>query len=137
MWIGGPLNVRQSAQQVSEISRLLVSLTAWVPSEFTRRSLRSLRHIRRFKATEYRTILLLYIGIVIFYRLPRHLYEHFTVIHVITTIFVDSSYCQSHLEYARELCVYFVDAFIDLYGRQYVSHNVHSSSSRCTQVWVA
>jgi len=125
MWISGPLHVRVGSNQVTEISNLLVGLIGWVPLEFTRRTLRTLQHVRRFKATEFRLILL-HIGIVIFNKMPRRLYEHFLVFNVLTTIFVDRSFCRSRLQYARELCVYFVESFIDLYGRQYVSHNVHS-----------
>ena len=113
------------AAQIRAISAALISMNGWVPCEFTRRSLRSLLLLKRFKATEYRLILL-YVGLIIFSNLPRPLYQHFLVFHVIATIFVDPSLCASHLNYAGELSVYFVKSFIDLYGREFVSHCVHS-----------
>jgi len=127
MWIGGPLHVRVGSRKVTEVSDLLLSLVGWLPCEFTRRTVRSLKDIKRFKATEYR-LMLLYTGITVLSILPRPLFELFLVLHVITTIFIDPTFCQSQdlLDYAQKLSVYFVETFIDVYGRQYVSNNVHS-----------
>ena len=125
MWIGGPLKVRLSSAQVSSISDRLVSLVGWVPCDFSRKP-RILRDVKRFKATEFR-LFLLFTGVLVLRDiLPRALYEHFLVFHVITTIYVDPVYCRMYLHYAKALAKFYVTTFAELYGKEYASHNVHS-----------
>jgi len=63
-WLKGPLNCRLPAKSVSDISERLGNFRSYVPSEFSRRP-RAFSDIDRFKATEFRQ-LLLYTGVVAF-----------------------------------------------------------------------
>lgn len=57
LWMQGPLSVRLPANTFLAISEALVQLSPWVPKEFVRKT-RSLQFLKRFKATEYRMLLL-------------------------------------------------------------------------------
>ncbi|KAK3914307.1 Glutamate decarboxylase 2 [Frankliniella fusca] len=75
-WMSGPYKNRLSKRLIQEVSDLFILLSAWTPSEFARRP-RSLKYIKRFKATKYRQILL-YTVIVAFSRSIREdLFDHF------------------------------------------------------------
>ena len=124
MLIGGPLNVRQASHIISRISECLVSLAPWVPKEFVRKT-RSLEYVKRFKATEWR-MLLFYVGIVVLSVLPKHLYQHFLVLHVAMTILAHPHLSQTHWQYAKSLMIYFIKNFKLLYGKEYVSYNIHN-----------
>ena len=45
---------------------------------------------------------------------------------VVTTIYVDPAYCKKYLDYAKQLAKFYVPIFAERYGKEYVSHNVHS-----------
>ena len=68
------LNIRQKELFNNELHEL----TQHVPSEFPRKFEGGIKHAARFKATEYR-LLMLYIGIVLFKNQNIHheVYEHF------------------------------------------------------------
>lgn len=44
------------------------------------------------------------------------------------TLFIGSKLCESHLEYASQLSIFFVQSFIDLYGREFVSQRSFNNS---------
>ncbi|KAE8739396.1 hypothetical protein FOCC_FOCC015109 [Frankliniella occidentalis] len=125
MMLAGPKSVRQSASTVIKMSSILESLAAWIPSDFARKC-RSLKYVKKFKATEWRLILY-YVGVVLFEAtLPKHLYEHFLVLFVAMTILTSEVHLQNHIDYAHELMSYFIQTFIELYGKKYASHNIHN-----------
>ncbi|KAK3929625.1 Deoxyguanosinetriphosphate triphosphohydrolase-like protein [Frankliniella fusca] len=123
MWIGGPLKVRLSAATIERISQKLVSVSAWTPLEFARRP-RSLKFVKRFKATELRLILF-YVGIAVFKtELREEIYQHFLVLHATMYMLARSS-CSENLADIQELLLFWVQSFKRLYGKEYVSHNIH------------
>ncbi|KAJ1519049.1 hypothetical protein ONE63_011292 [Megalurothrips usitatus] len=124
--ISGPMSVRQGGAVLAKISEAMESLYSWVPVEFVRKS-RSLKYVKRFKATEWR-MLLFYLGVVVFSHLPRHLYELFLVFHVAMTIFARPDLIENHLEYGRDLMMYFIRNYEKLVGKPYVVHNIHNLS---------
>jgi len=126
MWIQGPLTVRQSAKNINSMSDQLTQLNVWVPKEFVR-GLRSLQLVKRFKGSEFRKLLLYVLPVVLRKNFPQELYEHFLVLHVAVTVMLDPILCTQFIDGAKEYCVFFVQAFKDLYGPQFVSHNaVHA-----------
>ncbi|KAK3910789.1 tRNA (guanine-N(7)-)-methyltransferase B [Frankliniella fusca] len=58
--------------------------------------------------------------------LPKHLYEHFLVLSVAMTVLSSEEHIQLHLDYARELIIYFIKTFMEVYGKKYTSHNIHN-----------
>lgn len=130
MIIAGPFKVRQSSTVILRISNALEEMAAWVPSDLARKC-RSLKYVKRFKATEWRS-LLFYVGVVVFRStLPKHLYQHFLVLSVAMRILSSPHYLRQYLSYAKELMVYFVKSYITLYGKEYTSFNIHNLLHLC------
>ena len=124
-WLRGPLSCRLPSRSVQEISRRLVSLRPFVPSEFCRRP-RALSDIDRYKATEFRQILL-YTGVLIFKDVVAdEFYKHFLLFSVAMRCLCCSRLCCSHVDYANQLLVMFDEYGQKLYGEQFLVYNVHS-----------
>lgn len=125
LWLYGELHYRLQQRAVDEIStRLVIQLKCHIPVEFARKP-RKLDHIKLWKATEYRLILL-YTGPIAFKSiLKKDVYVHFMALHVIMRI-LSSEDLHEYLVYAQDLINFFIKTFIKLYGIKNVSHNVHS-----------
>jgi hypothetical protein len=84
-----------------------------------------LSEVERFKATEYRQ-LLLYTGPVVFHGiLSDEIYRHFLLMSVGISLLCNPKYCISCNGYANDLLVLFVQQSQHLYGREFVVYNVH------------
>jgi len=124
-WFSGPLSVRLSCRQSEELSKCLESLRACIPSEFSRRP-RSVREIDRWKATEWRQILL-YTGPVVFKGvLSESVYKHFLLLHVAVYCLTSPHFAKSHCVYASDLLKLFVEQYRDIYGPEGLVYNVHN-----------
>ncbi|KAG8173950.1 hypothetical protein JTE90_027181 [Oedothorax gibbosus] len=124
LWIKGDLTYRMPYRDVAQISILLENIRPCIPKEFARKP-RSLKELDRFKATEFRQ-LLLYTGPVVFKDiLKQPLYEHFLTLHVAITILASNDYHLAFNSYADDLLKYFAMVFINLYGEHMVSYNIH------------
>lgn len=126
IWEKGALPNRLPSREWNKLSDNLVSVSKFVPSEFTRKP-RGLKHLHRYKATEFRQFLL-YVGPVVLKPiLSTKLYKHFLLLHSATFILLSN---KSHLplwnEKARSFLKIFVDLMGDLYGISTMSYNVHS-----------
>ncbi|ODM97414.1 hypothetical protein Ocin01_09266 [Orchesella cincta] len=116
LWLSGPVSVKLSVKQVREVSMRLEKCKMLMPIEFNRKP-RSLRDINRFKATEYRT-LLLYTGPLVFRGILKDkVYRHFMLFSCAFRIFLsDKVYNSNWLTYARKLIEKFVCSMKDIYG---------------------
>ena len=97
------------------------------PLDFNRKP-RSLNELERFKATEFRS-LILYTGAVICKDLlSNKMYENFLTLMYIVRILCDEHLVDDKdmLDYARNLCILFVKQFRKIYKRLNVTYNVHS-----------
>lgn len=123
----GPKSIRLCQRQVEQMSRDIIEcVQPYTPTEFGRKP-RSLKDLAKFKATEFRQILLYY-GPVIFRKyLFEDVYNHFLLLHVAIRILSDEELCheQEHIDYAQLLLNRFVEIFAEIYGEEFVSHNVH------------
>lgn len=55
------------------------------------------------------------------------MYEHFLTLHVAISILITPTLItDENIKYAEKLLTYFVKSFQVLYGKQFVSHNVHN-----------
>ena len=127
LWLGGPLSVRLRGRTVKELNVIMENLSRFVPKEFARNP-RSFRFVKLWKATEFRQFLL-YTGPVALQNvLPGQLYNNFLTLHFAITLLIDKKYCgNSEINsYADKLLRLFVRQFMSLYGKKYVSHNVHN-----------
>lgn len=135
LWIKGPFSVRLSSRSINTISHLLISIRNSTPNEFVRKP-RSLRDVKLWKAVEFRNFLL-YTGPVILKNiLKKDIYNNFITLHVAVTILASPRLCQDDrfINYAEALLSNFVTSFEILYGKQYVSHNVHNLLHLCSNV---
>ena len=77
-----------SANQINEISSLLLSLNGYMPSEFSRQP-RSLKDLDRWKATEFQQFLL-YTGPIVLQDISDNAYEHFLALSITLTVLLQS-----------------------------------------------
>ena len=127
LWLCSPLelNRRLSARQVAEISDNLVILKPFIPKEFARKP-RPLSEWQRWKATEFRQ-LLLYTGPVVFAsKLPDVVYHNFLLLSVGIYLLLNTRSDGSFVDYAEELLVAFVNHYSALYGSNMLVYNVHN-----------
>lgn len=128
-WIRkGDHNVRLGyTHQVSHISEKLLSLAKHMPKEFSRKP-RSLKDIDRFKATEFRQILL-YTGPIVFRGiLSEEIYNHFLLLHVAISTLAneDKSHSENNISYAEKLLKLFVQEMKDIYKEESIVYNIHN-----------
>lgn len=126
LWIHrGPLNVRIPNLVQKKISDQLLSLKSNITCDFSRKP-RALNELPRFKATELRQILV-YTGQIVFKdNISNMCYKHFMALNIAMTILLSDNMQDKYIDYARSLLKYFVQQFETLYGRHFISHNVHS-----------
>ena len=113
LWRKGPLQGRISSRNLGSISNLLVGLVGFIPGEFSRKP-RPLMEVDRWKATEFRQLLLYTGPVVLLGNLRDALYKNFLLLHVALYILVSPSLCQQYCDYAEQLLVLFVTHYSDL-----------------------
>lgn len=125
--MSGPLAVRISAQAKESISQALINVRSAVPKEFSRRP-RSLSEVAYWKATEFRQFLLYTGPSVLKTVLNRDIYTHFLTLHVAVSILISPMLTtnKNNVDYAEKLLQHFVESFEKIYGKEYMSHNVHN-----------
>lgn len=128
LWLGitkkAPVSIRLQSKKVQTISNFLLLFKPSITSDFTR-SPRGLNEVLRWKATEYR-LFLLYTGpIVLQGMLNEDCYSHFICLHVCIRILLTPCNKSELLNFCEKVLAYFVDKFGILYGKQFISHNVH------------
>lgn len=125
MWIGEFKSCPRTwtNAKIIEISNLLLNCNHTKPTDI-HRSVRPLKVIKHWKATEFRTILL-YVGIVIFKDfLTKEEYELFVNLFCIATICSTKTY-KLFIPKAKELIVEFIEMHIDMYDEHSITSNIH------------
>ena len=121
------IEYRISKAQFDQIGTKLASFSKLVPSEFARRP-RSLQYLDRFKAVELRQFLL-YTGIVALKSIVApDVYHTFLCLNVAFSILLneDDVSRNTFLNYARDLLRHFVKNSEKIFGRSFVTYNVHN-----------
>jgi len=127
LWMRGPLQVRIGRQAVDNLSQTLVTFKEQVPVEFARKP-RSLAFLDRWKATEFRQFLL-YTGMIALRGVVDDvLYNNFMLLSVSMYILLSPHLCHKFSAYAGELLHTFVNNFGEIFGKQYLSYNVHATA---------
>lgn len=121
------------ATQITLASTSLLSMSLFLPKEFIRKP-RKLDEVDSFKATELRQLLLYTEPIIFFKKLSRDKYVHFLSLSIAIRILCNKEYYVQLLDYAHSLLLYFVENYGTLYGRQYISYNVHNLIHLCSYV---
>lgn len=104
----------------------IIDIAPWIPIEFNRRP-RSLYYQAKFKATEWRR-LLLYDGVRIFrYSLHENTYKNFLLIHSASYILSSPEFVKSNYWILIVDNIYreFIRHSTDVFDKSYVVYNVH------------
>lgn len=122
------------SNKIKSISKKLLTLRYSIPSEFGRKP-RSLFTYTHWKATEFRTFLL-YAGPVCLKNiLQKTVYESFLYLHTAVSIFVSEVHLfPENIDCCNQMLKLFVKGFQDIYGQEYVSHNIHNLLHICLDV---
>ncbi|XP_073956617.1 uncharacterized protein isoform X2 [Choristoneura fumiferana] len=126
LWMFGPVPLKLPRLILNNISTDLVALAKHMPLEFNRKP-RSLDEVKRWKATEFRQFLL-YTGPLVLLKLRSEYlsyYENFLSLTVSMSILLNPEYCFEYNDYARNLLKHFVKTFINIYGSQMATYNLH------------
>ena len=127
IWLFAPVPLKFPHRIIDLLSSNFISLSDHMPCEFSRKP-RGLDEIRRWKATEFRQVLL-YTGPIVFNNVLKSeykcIYEHFLTLSIAMSILLHPEYCHKHLQYAKNLLMHFVKTCAKIYGLQYITHNFH------------
>lgn len=113
-----------SSRAINDISTDLKAISKFFPRDFNRK-IRGLDSICFWKATELRTFLLYTGPVVLKGRVSDAFYNHFMMLSIATSICISKQNLHL-LDIAERLFKEYVDMFKTLYGRGYVSYNVHN-----------
>lgn len=125
-WISGEFNyqTKWTTLQMNGPSEYLVKSNNFLPKEI-HRAMRPLKCINFWKGLEFRTFLL-YVGPVILKDyLPGNVYEHFLMLSCAVMICSCKHYWK-YLHVAESLFEDYIKQFIEIYGIDSVSSNVHN-----------
>lgn len=113
-----------SSIQMLTINKELEQMIPYFPSEFNRKHL-DFSKVSSWKATQFRSFLL-YVGVVVLKgNIDEGIYNHFLLLHYATTICLSNKNLK-FLNTAEVMYRDFINQFSDIYGKQYVSQNVHN-----------
>lgn len=115
------------------ISEMLIDLNEWRPMEFGR-CFREVKYFKSFHGTELRTFLLKTGPVVLKDKISVECYDNFMKLHAAIRILTDKNLSKSILHVAETLLNDFVFEFGEIYGRHYMSHNVHMLLHICEDV---
>lgn len=116
-WVKGKRNARTvDNEKMITLNGRIETMKKYIPKEFARTP-RGFTDVERFKATEFRQIVL-YTGPL--------LLKDVISLHTAIRILCSPNLHLSHLEASRTLLHYFVQNYGCLYGEQFISHNVHN-----------
>lgn len=124
IWVNGsPPHLLPSAS-IEYISNYLKTISFSQPTEFQRR-VRPLGDLGHFKGTEFRTLLLYTLPVVLRKVLSEEKYNHFMLLHVGITILCSKRW-QSKADVAKQILIKFVEETGRIYGKEHLIYNVHS-----------
>lgn len=117
------VEMRWSARDIDSISKLLLQCN--MPREIHRK-VRGLDCLAFWKGVEFRTFFH-YISVVILRDfLPPEMYNHFLKLFCAITICTNDQYIGKYLHVADVLLADFVQEYEDIYGKGYITANVHN-----------
>lgn len=125
IWKGSHLRRKLNNNEKALLNSRLLSYKSHIPKDFCRKP-RSMEDLCRWKAVEFRQ-LILYTGIVLFKNiLDDDLYVHFLLLHSAYRLVSCPKNCLNNLECVQDMLNTFVQNFQFLYGENKISYNVHN-----------
>lgn len=130
-WKDGDSNLeyKWSESEITNLNQMLKRINNDMPFEI-HRSIRSIDCYKFWKGSELRTFLL-YLGIVVLRHFLRQKeYKHFLKLFCAVTLCTTDKYIEKSKQrmtnLIHELFTEYIEEFIDIYGIEYVSSNVHN-----------
>ncbi|XP_047146070.1 uncharacterized protein LOC105843291 [Hydra vulgaris] len=124
IWKEGPIPLRLSSGQINLLNFYLCSLKEYIPIEFNRKP-RSLKDLKLWKASEFRTFLLYCGPVVLKYILCKEKYTHFLSLSVGLRILYSKALVAQYKDYAHELLCCFVNNTRVFYSDHLLTYNFH------------
>lgn len=132
-WHKGRQDVRVPCQIFETSCDTIISFKDFITNDFCRKP-RRISESDRFKATEFRQVLL-YTGVVAFKdMLPENMYHHFLLFSCAIRILTSPNLCITLNQCAQNLLETFIELYGNIYGHQYITYNVHNLSHLCNDV---
>ena len=123
-WLRGPLKTRMSSNHVEALSKSLIGLRPYTPSEFVRKP-RTVQELDRWKATEFRQFLLYTGPLCLTSVLDEAVYHNFLLLFAGISILVCPKLSVTYADYAMALLKEFVAHYGAIYGKDVIVYNVH------------
>ena len=114
-----------STYQIHQLSTAFTDLKKYVPKEFNRKP-QSLTDLSHWKATVFRFFLLYAGPLILDGFIPDDMVKHFNFLSCAIRILCHPTEYKVNNTFAHELLVKFVKGFKTLYGKEYVTYNVHN-----------
>jgi len=122
LWLHkGPINVRLHSRQILKLSKRLIHLKNQIPCDFSRKP-RAIQDVGRWKGTEFRQFLIYTGPVILENTLSEDCYNNFMALNISMVILLFPNYGE---HYAHTLLDYFMKSFGQLYGKHFISHNIH------------
>lgn len=130
LWLHkGPVTVRLPSRKILQLSVQLINLNKVIPCDFSRKP-REIQDVGRWKGTELRQFLIYTGPIVLKNILSDNCYNNFLALNIALTILLSPNY-KEYVNYAQTLLEYFVESFGQIYGKHFISHNIHGMIHIC------
>lgn len=124
-YVRGKKGVRLSNTAIDSIDKHLLDTRKFIIKEFARLP-RSLLYVDSWKATEVR-LFVLYLGLVLLKPfLSEDYYNHFLSLSIAIRILADPERCLVLNDFAHSLITWFISQYGNMFGLEYLSHNVHN-----------
>lgn len=124
-WTAGDSKLRLNLRSKREVNRRIECLRSQIPMEFQRKP-RSIRHVGKWKCTEFR-LFILYIGPIVMKNiLSKVVYEHFLLLHVAARILCSEDWAVKYNRFAKMYLERYVLASGNICGTTSHSLNTHN-----------
>lgn len=111
--------------KIESLSNSISFIAYQLPHEFSRTP-RSLQYLKRYKATEFRQLLLYTLPVLTYDILEKPIYNHFLKFHCALRILCSKNFYSVYGELANELIQFFIEEFNEIYDDHQYSFNLHS-----------
>ncbi|KZS04760.1 Uncharacterized protein APZ42_032234 [Daphnia magna] len=129
MWVHARrlMKAKLSWEMMKEVSDIIVEIEKFISVEFQRKTT-TLDELSRFKATEFRLLLLYNLPIILKNRLQDEVYQYFLLLHsAIRILSCEASVeDEANVDYANSLLVLFIQKSVMIYGDQFVTYSIHN-----------
>lgn len=122
-----------SKNNIRIFSNNIIIISQQLPYEFERTP-RTLQYLKRYKATEFRQLLLYTLPILLQNIIDHSIYKHFLKLHCAIRILCSKQFHITLNEQASEFLVSFIEEFDGFYDDHQYSFNVHSLLHLCADV---